>query len=236
MRLFLMLMVLALPMAVVTQVAYGQDSSGGNARRAPLDLPAGGVNAEEEEEDLPETITFYGTELEGESFVWCFPAYGFCGIDAPFVAIKNEITNSVNQLSAQAWFDMVGYNVETPFIWRPNAVRAISSNKAAALAWMNGLVAVESHCLLSAGLAALQISQSSPGDGKVVVIMGARAPYCSGGSSTYAQQCLEQITAANFQNSPINTVYVTSTFYSGESQFYIDLAAQNQGSFTQIDY
>ena len=235
MRLFLLLMVFAVPMAFMTNETLGQDSNG-VGRRAPLDLPSGGVTAEEEEEDLPETITFYGSEVEGNSFVWCFPAYGFCGIEAPFTAIKNEITSAVNQLTPEAWFGMVGFNVEQPFIWRPSAVRATSANKGSALAWMNGLVAVESHCLLNAGLAALQISQSSPGDGKILVIMGARAPYCSGGSANYAQQCLEQITGANYQNSPINTFYVTSPFYSGESQFYIDLAAQNQGSFTQIDY
>ena len=40
----------------------------------PLDLPAGG-GLTEEEEDVFEVIQFYGLEIEGDSFHFCFAAY-----------------------------------------------------------------------------------------------------------------------------------------------------------------
>lgn len=45
--------------------------------RRPLDLPVRGVNNDEDEEDQPETILFYGSEFEGDGFFFCFPAFDF---------------------------------------------------------------------------------------------------------------------------------------------------------------
>ncbi len=44
----------------------------------PLDLPSGGAGKDTDEEDAPEAIRFYGSEFEGDCFVFIVPAYGFC--------------------------------------------------------------------------------------------------------------------------------------------------------------
>lgn len=45
--------------------------------KSPLDLPSGGPGDRQDDEDAPETITFYGSEYEGQAFFWCFHAFNF---------------------------------------------------------------------------------------------------------------------------------------------------------------
>ncbi len=40
-------------------------------------LMAGGSGSGEDEEDAPEVISFYGLEIEGDSFNFCFAAYAW---------------------------------------------------------------------------------------------------------------------------------------------------------------
>lgn len=204
--------------------------------RKPLDLPAGGAGDDDEEEDSPESINFYGGEFEGDTFVFVVPAYGFCGETDIFDNIRQEVSGTLNQLSAAVDFSVVAYNSQT-YIWRPDCCSANAGNKASAQAWLGGLTPIENHCLLDAALVALGLAQQSPGNHKQVIICGAREPYCGGeAGGSYADQCLDSITAANFENLPIHTIYFTSPFYSGEESFYVNLSAMNGGNFRQVDY
>jgi len=202
----------------------------------PLDLPSGGNGKDTEEEDAPEAIRFYGNEFEGDTFVFIVPAYGFCGETDIFDMIRQEVSATLNQLSAAVDFAIVAYN-STTYIWRPDCCHASPAHKASALAWMDTLAPIENHCLLDAALAGLGLAQQSPGSHKQIILCGAREPYCDGsGGSNYADICIETISAVNFENLPINTIYFTSSFYSGEETFYINLASMNNGTFRQVDY
>ncbi len=57
----------------LTLTLFAVDTGGDNIRK-PLDLPRG-LGTAEEEEDFPEAITFYGLEIEGQSFHFCFVAF-----------------------------------------------------------------------------------------------------------------------------------------------------------------
>ena len=204
--------------------------------RKPLDLPSGGSSSDEEEEDAPESINFYGGEFEGDTFVFCVPAYGFCGETDIFDSIRQEVGSTLNQLSGAVDFSVVAYNSQT-YIWRPDCCSANAGNKASAQAWLGGLAPIENHCLLDAALVAMGLAQQAPGSHKQVIICGAREPYCNGSSGgNYADLCLDSISAANFENLPIHTIYFTSSFYSGEESFYVNLSAMNGGNFRQVDY
>ena len=213
-------------------VAVVNADGDGSGLRRPLDLPSGGIADAEEEEDRPETILFYGDEFEGDCFVWAIPAYGFCGETAVFTAIREEVGSTLNQLD----FSLVGYN-STTYVWSPTCVRANSGNKTAAQAWLATLVPIEAHCLMDAAVTALGILQAAPASYKQMIVCGAREPYCGGnGGGDYADGVLAVVTAANIENLPIHTVYFTSSQYSGEGQFYMDMAAMNNGTFRQVNY
>lgn len=212
-------------------------ASDANDVRRPLDLPAGLLKADEEdEEDSPETILFYGSEFEGDAFFWCFPIYGFCGDLTVYQSIREEINAALSQLSRRSLMSLVGYNSQT-YVWSYQAKKATEANKSGAMGWMQTLVPIEAHCTLDAAVATLNISQAARGRAKQIVVMGARAPYCgTEGGAGYAETCLTTITTSNYENSRVNTVYFTSTFYSGEEDFYVDLASMNSGAFKQVDY
>ncbi|MCI0651809.1 MAG: hypothetical protein L0Z55_07990 [Planctomycetes bacterium] len=62
------------PALVFTSWAFTEEGAG--AKKA-LDLPSGGPGTDEDDEDAPETINFFGAEFEGDAFFWCFCAYEF---------------------------------------------------------------------------------------------------------------------------------------------------------------
>ena len=221
---------LALPFTGIVTIGDAADGSSGFKR--PLDLPSGGRTMEEEEEDAPESIMFYGGEFEGDCFVWCFPAYGFCGDTTVFASIRSEISAALNQLSSHATFDLIGFNSQV-YTWAP-AVRAASAgNKAAATAWMNVLVPVEAHYIVEAAQTALAISQAADSEYKQMVLCGSRAPFGGAGAISGA---LMEITAANYESIPLHTIYFSTPFYQGEESFYQQLAAMNGGTFRHVSY
>jgi hypothetical protein len=224
----------AIPALCITTSGVAEDL--GKLVKRPLDLPSGGKANPEEEEDEPETIVFYGGEFEGDCFMWCFPVYGFCGDTTVWTAIRAEIESSVNQLSENSEFSLVAFNSQT-YVWSYVMKDASAGNKAGANAWMATLVPAEVHCIVPAALTALNISQTSDREHKQYVLCGAREPYCNGSSGpAYVAAALLQITGANYENTPIHTVYFETTFYFGEQAFYQQLAGMNNGTFRQVSY
>ena len=61
----------------LAMVAFTTVSSQERPGKTPLDLPVGGSGSGEDEEDAPEVISFYGLEIEGDSFNFCFAAYAW---------------------------------------------------------------------------------------------------------------------------------------------------------------
>ncbi len=140
----------------------------------------------------------------------------------------------LSQLTGRTRFSMVAYN-STTYIWSWNAKAATSSNRASATAWMEGLPAIESHCLLEAGLATISIANSTPAGRKRMIFLGNRPPFCWEGGfpfgSGYPEQCLSEITGANTDNIPIDTIFYPEFPGMGEEAFWIELATNNEGTF-----
>lgn len=226
------LVLVALVAVAVPLQGFASDSIG-NSGRGVLDLPSGGESSRDDsEEDSPESIVFYGGEYEGDCYVFVFPAYGFCGDTTVFANIRVEVTNALNQLSSQADFDLIGFNATT-FAWQPAVVEANAANKGSAIAWMNTLVPVEQHEIVEATVTALGISQAADSQAKQMIVCGARAPFGGDGAISNA---LIQITEANYESTPMHTVYFSTPFYSGEESFYQQLASMNGGTFKHVAY
>ncbi len=223
-----------LSLAVITTVSVVIAEEGGSSgAKRPLDLPVGKPGEAEEEEDAPETISFWGSELEGDAFFWCFPAYSFCGVSTVFEGIKDQVQSSVNQLSRRVKFALVAYNTQT-YVWRQRSQLATPSNKANAISWMSTLTTAESECLLDAGLTTINICNATRKPHRIMVFLGGNSPSCSGATgSSYAATCLTEITGANSKRVPINTVYVADVYTSGQ-QFWRDLADANSGTFNEV--
>ncbi len=210
--------------------AQGDD---GVAKR-PLDLPSGGRGVDEDEEDEPETITFYGSEFEGDGFFWCLDRSGSMlspagGGEASIDVLKRETTESVNQLSRFSEFSLVSFasNVD---VWSEEPRKASLSYKASAITWVQAMVAIGSTCLSSAGVRTLEVANRCSKRRVCVLILGDGLPGCLGGDS--AAISLANITFANYKRLPIHTFFISSS--TGGIAFFQSLAAANGGTFTHV--
>ena len=194
--------------------------------RRPLDLPSGGAGDGDEEEDAPETINFWGGEYEGDAFFWCLDKSCSMSWNGEIEDLKQEFTQTLNSLSSQAEFGVVAFS-EGHVSWNPSPQRANPANKGSATAWVNSLNAAGWTCLGPAGVETLNIANQSSKQMKQVLVLSDGEPYCNGTNT--ATQSLANITAANWQQIPINTIYIATD--NGGITFMQQLASQNNGTF-----
>ena len=104
------------------------------------------------------------------------------------------------------------------------------AQKAAGIAWVSTLGAEGWTCLEGAGVMTVNIANQSSKSSKRILVLGDGLPYCGGDDTSAA--CLSSITGANWQQIPIDTLYI-----SADSQgigFMTQLAAMNNGTFTLV--
>ena len=204
--------------------AHSLEQPSGKPR--PLDLPSGGGGNGDDEEDAPETILFYGNDYEGDAFFWCLDKSGSMDWGGAMEDLKQEVTASVNSLSPEAEFSLVAFSSNT-LTWSPVPKRATPAQKAAAVAWVNTLVPDGWTCLAPAAVTTLQICNQSSKPGRQLIILSDGGPTCD--SVGTSNQALLEITAANWQQVPIHTIYINDD--SEGISFMQLLASQNFGSF-----
>ena len=175
MRFLLMLSIVSILAVNQVYFSLGTLTSGysyaGDER--PLYLPSGGGGGNDEEEDAPEAIRFYGSEFEANTIVFIVPAYGFCGETDIFGMIRQEVSTTLNQLSAAVDFALVAYN-STTYIWRPDCVHAAPGHKAAAQAWTVSLAPIDNPFLFDSALTGLGLPPQASCARKQLIPYGAR--------------------------------------------------------------
>ena len=208
-----------------------QDSGGLGSAKRPLDLPSGGLGDEEEDENSPETINFYGASYEGEAFFWCLDqscSMGWGG-GQPIATLRAEMIQAVTSLSSQADFGMVRFHT-THQAWNLTPVRAIPGNKAAAVSWIQSMSADGTTCILPAATTTLQIAALSNKQFKRLILVGDGVPECPPpGGTDQNEQVLQGITAANWQQIPIDTIFISAS--SEGIALFQAIANANGGTF-----
>ncbi len=210
------------------------DTSSDGGTRRPLDLPASGAGSNEDEEDAPESIQFYGSEYEGDAFFWCLDkscSMGWSG-GAPMATLKQEMTNAVNQLSARAEFSLVAFNTSYD-VWSEYPKRATTANKASAVTFLQGMIPDGTTCLTTAAVKTVQISNQSQKRRKAVIIVGDGVPECPPPyTSAQGEATLSNITGANYEGTPIHTIFISASDIG--ISLMQSLAAMNGGTFTHV--
>ena len=113
-------------------------------------------------------------------------------------------------------------------VWKPAAVRATPTNRGAALAWMENLIAFESHSMLEAGITTVSIANQTVQGPKRLIFVGNRIPY-------NPDACISQITSANYQGIPLDAIYVPDLHFPQAAAFWQSLAAANRGTYTIVE-
>ena len=215
--------------ALALVIAVGAGSwifaqSGGASAKEPLDLPSGGRGDLIDEKDTPETLRFYGSQYEGDGFFWCLDHSGSMSEGDLLGQLKSEMTESISQLSEGSEFSIVAFSTGTT-VWSAIPKEGNPGNRASATAFVQSLVAGGATCLAPAGVQTISISNLCDKEHKLIIVLSDGEPNCPGPAETLAA-----MVAANWQHTPIHTVYIASDFAG--IQFMQQLAAMNGGTFS----
>ncbi len=219
---FSLLLVMVLALGTTGWIVAQSDGTG---VKRPLDLPSGGKGDDEDEEDAPESISFYGGEYEGDGFFWCLDKSCSMAWGDQIGQLKSEMSTSIASLSENAEFSMVAFS-NGYIVWSPFPKTANPSNRAAGTAWVMTLQANGGTELAAAGVETIGICNLCQKESKQILVLSDGEPNGPGPTETLAA-----ITGANWQHTPINTVYISAD--SGGITFMQQLAAANGGTFYQ---
>lgn len=219
----------AVGLLVALPSGVAQYAGAQNAVGRPLDLPNGKVGKDEEdEENEPETIVFYGSEYEADAFFWCLDRS--CSMSSgspPLISVlKQEVTAAINSLSSDAEIGLVNYESDTS-VWNPQPQKANPSNKGSAIAWVQAMVVDGLTCLADAGVQTVQISNLSRKRHRTIIVVSDGVPNCPACAESVAA-----ITTANWKRTPINTLFLGAN--TTGSSCMQSLAAANNGTFQQV--
>ncbi|MEE8142439.1 MAG: hypothetical protein V3T77_05010, partial [Planctomycetota bacterium] len=136
--------------ALGSGIIIGQEDAG-KPVKLPLDLPSGGTGDDEDEEETPETIVFYGGEYEGDAFFWCLDKS--CSMAGQKMAtLKKEVTTAIDSLSDRSDIGLVAFS-QNYVQWRTSPQRTVPTTKVAAKTWVHTLHASGGTIISPAGVA-----------------------------------------------------------------------------------
>ena len=200
-----------------------------------LDLPFDALGEDEEEEDAPEVVNFYSTNLEGDGFFYVVDRSGSMMDSGELQRAKQELNKNINDFSNRVEFGIVFFATETvKFPSNGLPAEATEPLKQAAKSFVNSQGRAHGSCPLTGLMTGLQLANRSKARRKVLVYLGDGGGTCGGADEAqYLQRTLSTITAQNYQRLRINTIGVVDVSSIGDS-FLRRLAASNGGTYTRI--
>ncbi len=200
------------------------DTSGGSATgEENLDLPAMVGMTDDEEEDISESIQFYGSAYEGDGFFWLLDKSCSMGWNGEIQILKAEVTQALNALSSNAEFGLTWFS-SSHGSFNPNPQKASSGTRSAAIGWLNALQPDGATCMLPGAIAAMDIMGRSRKRNKQGIFVSDGEPNCPACGETNSG-----ITGANYENNPIHTIFIGND--SSGQQCMQGIANANGGTF-----
>lgn len=216
---------LSIPFLLIGAALYSAITFGGETTPAPttpLDLPSGGFGYNDDEEDLPEAIHFFGSIYEGTGFFFLIDKSGSMN-GVKMEHLKAELTAVIGDLSSTSQIGMVAFSSNI-VPWLAVPVPASPTRRLQAIAWVQQLVPAGATHMLDGAMAILQITSQSSASQKIVICVGDGLP-----NSPLADETLAGILQANYEALPWNTILFGNE--PSAVAFMQDLAASTGGSF-----
>jgi Mg-chelatase subunit ChlD len=219
----------------VAAPAWSQ-SLGGAAVKENLDLPFDAIGENENEEEAPEIVSFYGTQLEGDGFFYVTDRSGSMQDSGELNIAKREMTRNITEFSDKVRFGVFFF--DKGLLKFPQSGQAAEANpamKGSGISFVQTVQGGGGSCPQLGLSAALQMANNCSAKRKVIVYLGDGGGTCPGSSSEgdYLKQTMAAVSAQNWQRIQINTIGVLSIPQLNE-QFLKNLAAANGGTYTRI--
>jgi hypothetical protein len=209
---------------------------GGTGIKENLDLPLDALGDTGEEEDVPETIHFYGQIYEGDGFFFTIDRSRSMQDSGELQIAKREMIRNIQELSNRTQFSVNFF--DSDLIYFPQSGRpaeATVAMKAAATAFINSTPGGAGSCCQKGLLNALRFGNLSSVKRKVVVYVGDGGGTCGGDEATYLERTLAIVAQHNYQRVQINTIGVLMTGRAAQEQFLRRLAAMNNGTYRRAN-
>ena len=210
-----------------------QAQEGGGGVKANLDLPfdAGGTN--EEEEEAPEIVVFYGQQYEGDGIFFCCDKSGSMKEGTKFKKLQSEVTKNITAFSERVQFGMAFFDADLekfPASGKP--ADASPAMKAAGIAYVMSQAADSGTCSKPALAACLTYAQQSTAKRKVIIYLSDGFQHCKGQDpAVYGREALAEVTQRNTARAQINAICIGIDV---DEAWMRKLAQQNGGSFARI--
>lgn len=200
-----------------------------------LDLPYDAVGNNEDDEDAPEVVSFYGQTLEGDGFFYVIDRSGSMQDSGELGIAKREVTKNVTEFSDRVQFGIVFFAKDVlKFPQSGQPAEANPGMKSSATSWVQSMAGNSGSCCLAGFTAVLQLANQSSSKRKVIVYLGDGGGTCSGeDETTYLNKTRSSVSAQNFQRIQINTIGVL-TLNPLNEKFLKDIAASSGGTYTRI--
>ncbi|MCA8958935.1 MAG: VWA domain-containing protein [Planctomycetes bacterium] len=161
-------------------------------------------------------------------FVWCLDRSCSMGWSGELESLKLAVTLALNNLSPTSNFSLVAFS-DGVVTFSGTLVEANPTNRANGVAWVNGLTASGTTCLIDGLGTAIGIAEQSTGSPRIVLI-GDGTEGCGGPPSTSPAAVVAAIGAINPTPIPITTAYIDA---GGDGlQTYQLIAATFLGTFS----
>ncbi len=195
--------------------------------KANLDLPFDAAGENEEEEEAPEVIVFYGQQFEADFF--CFVADRSSSMQgARWTKLQKEVIKSITGFSDRVQFGIVFIaNQVTKFPASGQPADANPGQKGAAIAMISSTPTDHGSCYMKGLTEGLSFAAKSSAKRKVLICLGDGEVSCSA-TGENPEIVLSAVKARNVMGAKINTIGIAVV--SGE-QFMKSLAAQNNGTY-----
>ena len=201
-----------------------------------LDLPFDALGEEEEEEEAPEVVNFYNTNLEGDGFFYVIDRSGTMQSSGELQRAKSEVKKNITEFSNRVQFGVVFFDSSiSKFPASGQPAEASEAMKQGAKGFVDSVPGGSGTCGMQGLLAALQFANRAKSKRKVIVYLSDGGGTCMGADeSQYLNKLIATVTAQNYQRVKINTILVLEPAGGGEN-FMRRLAAANGGSYTRIN-
>ncbi len=202
----------------------------GNQRR-PLDLPSGGgVDVPTEDDEIPESILFYGRIYEADAFMFVVDFSGSMGRTdgEKWNDLLHELVLAIDELSSEAELGLLAFSDRIE-IWNSQMIAAGLNARTHAKDFLGQLIPSGTTCISTGVVAGLEVLRTSKLDisSRRLILIGDGAHYCQGQTDSIAVEV--DIRNGNWDLHRIDTFFI-GTWPPGINLF-THIAHQNKGQF-----
>src|SRR5262245_5991377 len=156
-----------------------------------LDLPFDALGQEEDEEEAPEVVNFYNTNLEGDGFFYAIDKSSSMS-QGELPRAKQEVTKNIREFSDRVFFGVLFFDPNlAKFPSNGQPAKGSPGMKAAGISFVQSTPGGSGSCCKEGLLAAIQMANMCKAKRKVIVYLGDGGGHCMGGDEAeYLQQTL----------------------------------------------